>query len=65
MLENYLNNSFDEPVHDNEGMNSYKKVLVEYLVEHKKSHGNDADAISSLYATLRFVGFLISDKNDE
>lgn len=65
LLSEYFDNSFDESVHDKEGIKSYKEDLVKYLVEYKKLRANSSEAISSLYATLRFVGFLISNKDDE
>lgn len=72
-LSYYLDNSFDEPNHNKEGIKGYKKALVDYLIGYKNSYGTDTktdmnideDAINSLYATLRFVKFLISDQENE
>lgn len=63
MLQNYMDNSFDEPVHAS--MGEYKKKLIDYLIEHTLSRKDATEAIRSLYATLRFVDFLIRDKKDE
>lgn len=63
-LTNYFENSFNEPQH--EKMGDYMKALIQYLMLNTKEHSalNEEKeyTINSLCSTLRFIGFLKSEK---
>lgn len=60
-VKNYFDNSFNEPVHENQ--KDYVAELMNYLKIYVKEYNNAYEnAIDSLYAILRLVGFFKSKK---
>lgn len=60
-VKNYFDNSFNEPVHENQ--KDYVAELMNYLkIYVEECRETDENAIDSLYAILRLVGFFKSKK---
>lgn len=61
LVKNYFDNSFNESIHENQ--KKYVEKLIDYLIIYVEEYnGAPENAIDSLYAILRLVGFYKSEK---
>lgn len=58
-LENYFENSFDEPIHDS--VQPFFNDLKDFLI---KTHKTENDAIGMLVSALRFTHFIKTDSHE-
>jgi len=59
-VKNFIENSFNEPVHDEPGKRDYLNIIIELIPQVFAEKSDPDDALQTIYGMIRTVSFLIS-----
>lgn len=59
-VKNFIKNSFNEPVHDEQGKRDYLNIIIELIPKVFAEKSDPDDALQTIYGMIRTVSFLIS-----